>query len=399
MATISYLAPSGQSIYGGRLAPVTPPPLPPGFSAVEQLRIDTVGPVSTLQQTVILSLHGSGSDPTSQGTLYEGTWDSSLLYETSDDMQWVLVKSNDGKGGAAFRVAPWDVDGEFTDTSARRESSWTGYTNGEVGSKVFRPITHERLDALLDWVDENVPQRSLTKRVGVGGSMGAQGILRYGLRRPARFAAIYPDRPIWRYRRMDNGGEIFVNDWDAGTLYYTSATAPAMAGGGTAFDYYDSIAYVADIGNAVPWVGWCVGRNDGGMPFADHIAAVAALRAAGRGFCFAWNDGNHSTGSIMTQITASYPYALFELGKGYPIFSDHSLDKDPAVDLTGGINLGLSFRNVVESVGAWSCEVSHTSAACTVKVKPRSQIFLGSPAATTVTLPAANTWVAVSFTA
>lgn len=381
--------------YLGRQQPA--PPSSSGFTSVTLLRTDSSGPKLTPNQALVLSLHGSGTDPTAFGLLYEGAFIQSLQYVTSLGMQWVVVNSTDGQGAAATRIVPWDRHGTYPSSTNLRSSSWTGWTLGAtLATKVFRPITHERLDAILDWADENVPNLSPTKRYITGGSMGAQGGLRYGLRRPDRFAAIYPSRPIWRYRRDD---EIFINDFEQAALYWTQANSPPMAGGGTAWDYYDSIAYASNTNNRLPWVGWCVGRNDGGMPFQDHIDAVAAMRAAGRGFAFAWNDGNHSTGDIIQDVYDCYPTGLFELGKGYPLFTEHSLDGDPSVDLAGGINMGLTFRNVTESSGAWSCQVTHKSAACTVKVKPLSQVFLAAVSATTVTIPAANTWVTVSFSA
>lgn len=229
--------------------------------------------------------------------------------------------------------------------------------------------------------------------------MGAWGTITYGLRRAAEFPAIYPDRPRWRY---SSGTSVSVANWADSTITYPSTSSPNVAtvdGGGSSAARKDGIAFVANAANKVPWVGWCIGRNDGFAPFADQVAAVAALRAAGRGFAFVWNDGNHTTGSILAQITNSYPFGTFELGKGYPLFTNHSGDQDPAVDLVGGINEGLSFRSVVESASAWSCEVTSVLGARTVDVKPISDTFTASVAAQTISIPAANTWVPVTFTA
>jgi hypothetical protein len=131
--------------------------------------------------------------------------------------------------------------------------------------------------------------------------------------------------------------------------------------------------------------------------FSDHVDAVIAMRAAKRGFAFVWNNGNHSTGSIISQITDSYPFGLFELGKGYPLFTSHSGDLDPAVDLVGGINEGLTFRNVVESAAGWSCEVTSILGARTVQVEPISDIYVTPVSKKTVTITAANAWASVSF--
>jgi hypothetical protein len=57
----------------------------------------------------------------------------------------------------------------------------------------------------------------------------------------------------------------------------------------------------------------------------------------------------------------------------------------------------LSFRNVVETSTGWSCEVTNVLGACTVKVEPISEIFRVGVAKQTITIPAANNWVTVSF--
>ena len=124
---------------------------------------------------------------------------------------------------------------------------------------------------------------------------------------------------------------------------------------------------------------------------------VAAMRSAGRGFAFAWNNGTHSTGSIISQITSSYAYGTFEIGVGYPIYTNNSGDQDPAVDLEGGINLGFQHRNVVESSGAWSCQIRNLLGARTVTVTPKSSIYTGSKTPKVVNVPAGQAWVSVSW--
>ena len=184
--------------------------------------------------------------------------------------------------------------------------------------------------------------------------------------------------------------------------YSPPSTAPNLAtrdGGGTLASHLDLIAYVANTANVIPWLGWTVGWADGYTTRPDHVAAVIAMRAAKRGFAFAWNAGDHAEGNMPSTIFNSYPKGMFEIGKGYPLFTDHSLDSDPAVDDVGGINIGLSFRNVVETSTGWACEVTHISTPCTVKVEPKSPIFIASVTPVTVSIPSPMTWVPVSFTA
>jgi hypothetical protein len=223
----------------------------------------------------------------------------------------------------------------------------------------------------------------------------------FGLRRPHLFAAIYASRPRVRYGFTM--GDVSVPDWNVGFhITYNSTNAPLIEdvdGGGSVMTRMDCVAYAANTANEIPWVGWCVGWNDGFTLRSDHVAMVAAMRSAGRGFAFAWNNGDHGVGDILTQITATYPPGTFKIGQGYPVFSEHSLDGNPATDLVGGINVGLRFRNVTETASGWSCEVTHASSACTVKVKPYSKVFLAATTAQLVTITAPNAWATVSFTA
>jgi len=275
---------------------------------------------------------------------------------------------------------------------------WVGFKNAP--DSPVRLMTERRLDAMMHWAGQNLSGIAAAgKTCLTGGSMGGWGTLTYGVRRPHQFAALYPDRPRWRYN--GSAGNHAVADYPNNLTSVAVASSPALAvedGGGTVFaQIQDVTSYVANTANKVPWIGWCVGRNDGFVQFSDHVDAVAALRSAKRGFAFAWNDGNHTTGSILAEITQSYPFGTFEIGKGYPLFTNHSGDQDPAVDLVGGINIGLSFRNVTESAGAWSCEVTSVLGARTVDVEPISDVFKAVVSPQPVTIPAANTWVLVSF--
>ena len=93
----------------------------------------------------------------------------------------------------------------------------------------------------------------------------------------------------------------------------------------------------------------------------------------------------------------SYYPGLFEIGVGYPLLTNNSGDGNPATDDTGGINLGFKWRNVVESAGGWSCEITNILGARTVTVEPISPVFATSVTPQNISIPAANSWVSVSF--
>lgn len=375
------------------------------FSAVTNVSNDAYVPTADTGQTLIVSLHGSG---TNYDAFFGAKWTADLAggleYAGNDTQFKFAIQSSNSGSIKQATVNPSDRQADLP-SGGRRESQWMGWTDGpDVG--VLNLYTERRLDAMLAWIEANYPQISTTKRVLTGGSMGAFGTLTYGLRRANKFAALYPDRPRWQ--SAPTAGTVWVPDWDVGVnATYTFAAAPLLRaedGGYSSATHQDHLAWISNPANELPWIGWCIGRNDGGGPWADQLAAIAALQARGAAFAVFWNDGNHSGGArLYFEIVPTYPFSSWELGKGYPIFTEHSLDDDPTVDIEGGINIGLAFRNVVETSTTWSCEVRHQGTtfrpaqACTVRVKPKSWIYTGNPAPQLVALPAAGAWTSVSF--
>lgn len=379
----SYSAPSGSVIAGGRYVNQ--------FDSVALLSDDGNGPYATAGQTLVIDLHGSGGSNLTQGRQFQGECHGPMAYSTDTHFHFATVR-NYTLDQTALR--PVDKGG----ASGTRESQWMGYS--DTPTSAVNLMTERRLEAMLHWAIASVPNLNPLKRVLTGGSMGGWGTLRFGMRRPEKFAAIYPDRPRWRYDATI--GEIAVSSWNSGCSSVPVGSAPNLTtvdGGTSVAAYMDMTTCAANTAHKIPWIGWCVGRQDGYVQFSDHVDAVAAMRAAKRGFAFIWNNGNHSGGPTLTPITDSYPFGLFELGAGYPLFTNHSGDQDPSSDLVGGINIGLSFRNVVESAGAWSCEVTSILGARTVTVEPISDTFSAAVTPQVVTIPSANSWVAVEFSA
>ena len=363
------------------------------FDSVAIASDDGNGPYATAGQNIVISLHGSGGSDTTTGRQYRAACSGQLAHGDQTQFKFSTLRDYDP---LITLVRPVDTIG--TTTQGIRQTQWMGFIDDvPTGMLLF---TEHRLDALLVWLEANITNVNHAKRVLGGGSMGGWGTLSYGIRRVNKFAALYPDRPRWRYGYVI--GEIEYQDWATGGHTHTVASSANVAtidGGGPIFAHHDITSYVANTANDIPWIGWNVGRQDGFVNFSDHVDAVVAMRAAKRGFAFAWNNGNHTAGSIQSEIKQSYPYGTFEIGKGYPLFTNHSGDQDPAVDLVGGINIGLSFRNVVETSSGWSCQVTSVLGARTVTVEPISKVFRAAVTPQNVTIPAANTWVSVSFTA
>lgn len=410
---VTYSAATGATIYCGRSAPSVTPNLL--FDSVSIFSDSGTGlPAQVQNQIPVMELHASGGGAPGQANTtanrqYRAAVSGRMAYEEHVEFGWRLSGTTSGafNGNKSITmIRPISYYGRNADNEIRQ--GWQGFVTRE--SPFYYMITANRLDGLRNWMevdlaaDENPSSINMKYLCLTGGSMGAWGTMHYGLRRPRKFAALYPDRPRWRWDY--DVGQVDYSKYDTGGVSGTVANSPAidpLDGGGTVAAVHNSIDYVSNPANFVPWIGWSIGSNDGFMPWQDHIDAVAALRAAGRPFAMAWNRGNHSGGMILSKILASYPFGTFEIGKGCPLFTEHSLDVDPTTDaavLEGGVNLGLAFRNVVETPTGWTCEVTHISTPCTVKVRPvNSDVFTATVASKLVTIPAAKTWVAVSFTA
>lgn len=395
-------APAGTAaVYAGRYAPSAPQV----FSAVNVVSTGTSPPTNAAGQSVIINLHGSNNttDQSGQSRKKVATLNPAHplgAFKTKTTYTWHEIHG--GVVSGITRRAVWPRDDLGTRAGGSRiESNWLGLTSTEDGG-ALRLLSWAWLDAMIQHLLADPLVDPLRFHI-TGGSMGGWGSAMYGIHHPTTIAAVWPDRP--RFKHSQISGQVSVHDWDQAVApAYPVASAPsliALHGGGSSMTLLDLIAHVSNTANRVPWVGWVIGRNDGYMPFQDHIDFSDAMIAAGRGFAWAWNNGDHGTGGGSTvyaqQIFQSYAYEDFVLNRGYPVFSEHSLDDDPRTDLVGGINIGLGFRNVAETSGTWSCQVRSVRGACTVKVKPWSLVYTGTPTPALVTIPAANTWVTVSF--
>ena len=231
------------------------------------------------------------------------------------------------------------------------------------------PFTERRQEWIIDWVIKKYavdPERITAS----GGSMGAWGSTTYALRHPERFAAVYPNRPRTRQPGLPSlagmpakGKSVFMDDGKAD--YFTRM---------------DMVRFAADHSADLPFFGWCCGRRDGFATWKEQIDMVQALTAARHGFSFAWNDGDHSSGSQpMAKVIKYYPPEKFARNRSYPAFSNSSIDQklrngDPKDgDLEGGINLGFLWKDVADEERRWSVRLSNDLAKdpMTVDVTPR----------------------------
>ncbi len=266
------------------------------------------------------------------------------------------------------------------------ETYWFGYACVPPGAEHTEPraypFTERRMLWTIDWVKQQYgvdPQRVYCS----GGSMGAWGTSTFALRHPEIFAAVYPNRPRTRQRGLPS------------LPRQTDIEQVLMEDGRTRYlDRMNMVEFVRNHPEDLPFIGWCCGRHDGFASFKEQIALVQALTEAKHGFAFAWNDGNHGTGAkAMQEVERYYPATLFARNQSYPALGNSSLNDDPGTGeverlidnrkrpvldenngaLTGGINLGFEWKNVVDEPNRWSVALSNVLAkdAITVDVTPR----------------------------
>jgi hypothetical protein len=351
-------------------------------------------------QLTVVYLHASSAGanpaPTTYGHIFncDGTGDFSDPGR-STSFRISASQATDSVTGISFNPR----DSDINSPKEYLHCGWsvsTGSTFNAISERRYRNAVQRLLNLY--------PQASRDRIVWTGGSMGGWGSLRLGIRSHGLCSLVASSRPRWR--STNTAGQVAMPTWTTYSTTYAIDSAPALStadGGITARAHFDLVQYVTNTTNWIPPIQWCVGRNDGFTPFSEHVEAVAALRSKGVPFQFAWNNGDHSGGDVLSGMGRDC-WGDYSISRGCPLFTNCSRDQDPSVDTVGQINLGLRFRNVVESAGSWSCEVTRiatsldsSTTGCTVDVKPYSRVYTGSPAAQTVTIPAAGTWVSVSF--
>jgi hypothetical protein len=267
-----------------------------------------------------------------------------------------------------------------------RETYWFGYYCVPQWADHDEPraynFTERRMLWLIDWV-KNKYHVDRERVYAEGGSMGAWGTAGFAMRHPELFTAVYPNRPRTKQRGLPS-------------LVKVARDAPIMMDDGKT-DYYERmnmVKFVSEHPTDLPFLGWCCGRHDGFATFKEQIEMVKVLTAGRHGFAFAWNDGNHSTGSApMREIKRWFPPKQFARNQSYPAFGNSSIDddlgtgeievregnrtqkvlKDDNGAVEGGVNLGFVWKDVVDEKNRWSMTLSNELAKdeMTVDVTPR----------------------------
>ena len=262
------------------------------------------------------------------------------------------------------------------------ETAWFGYAAvpqwaSHTEPRAY-PFTENRLLWAIEWTKTRYQVDPNRVYCG-GGSMGAWGATSFCFHHAELFAAVFPDRPR-------------VIQRDLPRVVTAPPESTRMDDGKTPYlSRLDSVRFASEHKEDLPFYGWGIGRNDGFAPWLDQIKMVRALTQSRHGFAFAWDNGDHGS-PVIGEVKKWYPQEKFALHQSYPAFSHSSIDGnlgDGAVgsgDLSGGINLGFDWTNVVDEAKEWSASLSNALAAgaMTVDVTPRRRQKFKPPPGTKV---------------
>lgn len=337
-----------------------------------------------------MTIHGSqgtGGAASDNGDLY--------LYFGSPDMGW-----RDGLPGIFAVLETHDATPELRvytrdaivdpDGDGVVETCWFGYLCKPFGAKhdgpLAYPFTENRLEWMVKWLIQRYkadPQRVYSS----GQSMGGMGSTQFSFRHPELFAAVYPRLGRVRQTWLPSVAEGVTRSiqkarWDK--------PAPMMDDG--KLDYFtrmDTVLWASQHHEDLPFYGWCFGKTDTVAPWTDNAEMVKALTENHHGFAFAWNEHGHSSAGAksMQEVVKYYPPTKFARNLSYPAFGNSSINSVMGAtreegDMVGGINLGFDWKDVVDTPGKWSANISNELAReqMTVDVTPRRcQQFKAKP--------------------
>jgi len=329
--------------------------------------------------SLVVSLHASGGfrGPASRG-------ETGDYYNFFCPRAWAFreglpgVFSVEANGPNGLKLAPVDAVQGLKDDTTPMETFWFGCAcvpqwASHAEQRAY-PFSERRLLWMIDWVIKayGIDTEHVT---GAGQSMGGWGSMSVLMRHPEIFAALHPTMPRMRQRGLPNA------------KVYPLKGDEVMDDGKTCYlDRMDTVKFVSEHHEDLPFLGWSIGRHDGFATWKEQVDMVKALTANGHGFAFAWNDGNHSEGPKPMEIVRKYyPDEKFALHKSYPAFAHSSIDNDLGTgelddkkelkdgEKTGGINLGFVWSDLSDASNTWSVKLSNDlcQADMTVDVTPR----------------------------
>ncbi len=365
----------------------------PGKSATKEAVEEKVAPIQpikikTFKSAAIsgtpnlplrLALHGSSS----RGGGVSAAGDNYVFFGTPD-MGW-----RDGLPGI---FAVYEQRGKCLITFMRdaivhpggnavQETCWFGYfcipQNAKHTEPRAYPFTENRLDWAVKWIMKKYRVDPL--RVYSGGqSMGAMGSTQWAHRKSEVFAAVFPRLGRVRQSWLPCIAQGFPKSISSRRW---KKPAPMPDGKTNYFTRMDSVKWVTEHHEDLPFYCFVAGRTDYVEPWKSQIEMIKALTASHHGFAFAWGPGGHSssTASKAFKFLKNYNKEKFALNRSYPALGNSSIDHDMGNgdpkngDMQGGINLGFNWTMAADEAGKWSVKLSNDlcKAVMTVNVTPR----------------------------
>lgn len=147
----------------------------------------------------------------------------------------------------------------------------------------------------------------------------------------------------------------------------------------------------------MPPLMWVGSTGDAYTSEDNDASMIQAMRDGGQWLACAWGPGIHGARPSPYSVWPSYGHHAFKADCTLPLFTHSSRDA-PLTAESGGVNLGFSFRNIVETQGSWSCEVVNVLEGKTeVMVSPwNTKVYQGDKTAKGLILQQ-GVWQKVSF--
>ncbi|MFO7947557.1 MAG: alpha/beta hydrolase-fold protein [Armatimonadota bacterium] len=267
------------------------------------------------------------------------------------DRTWIgriLTESSSSRQTATPAIETWwyGTSSTINDRERKNDGVPTNYTERQ-----------------LLWIIDYIQQTYKTdpnRTYGWGSSMGASGLVSFGLRHPEIFTAVrlhvpavtYNSPPVDEWESKESRMELRCGDIDH-----------ICSDGMSLRERLDGVGYVSNA-RKLPYIVVSNGRSDYVMGWWKAVQFYRALRDSRHGFIAYWNDGGHGgvRKTAPDGINAYDNLRNFDhlsLDKSYIAFSNCSADKDPGSgarddgDIAGSMNLGLSWEEPTDTADSY----------------------------------------------
>jgi pimeloyl-ACP methyl ester carboxylesterase len=207
---------------------------------------------------------------------------------------------------------------------------------------------------ILKWVREHY-QPDPNRWHCSGGSMGGCGTMSFAFRHPELFAACHARVPIVSYTYLGTKSATRLEP-----SCWTGPITPEVKTneGVPLLERMDSVKFVTETKDDLPFVFLLNGRKDGSIPWQNNPPFYRAMTDSRQGFAAYWDDGAHSTcgKDAPADVVAWYERSRhLRSDQSYPAFSHTSSDRNPGNgapedgDIIGWMNRGMDWKDVEDT--------------------------------------------------